>query len=100
MKTYTRVIVEENEDIPESEVFKMFVKEINHWHQTNEIDFMITSDTPGYITRFSSMNTGDIGHNNLQVIRDAACLEVNEFWDKYEDKLKGKWHNNKRIILY
>lgn len=99
MKIYRKVIsIVEDGEMSEKYCFNYLIEEIRYWSETDEVDFMQAAN-PGFISKFSTMNSKDINTNLEELRRDIIDLRVRDFWNKYEDKLIGKWHNNKKVIV-
>ncbi len=93
---YKQTLIIPGDDLSEKEVFLRIVKEIRDWEPTEEVDFMISSGC--FVTKFSSLKYKELGGTS-ELRNDTMRLSVKEFYEKYESELKGKWNNNKKVIL-
>lgn len=98
MKVYRTVSSLEEFEEREKYVFCRFIKQVNYWEPTNEVDFMKTADSQ-HIMLFSSMDMSLLSDDEESLKDDMINLSVEEFWDKYSEKLSGNWYDGKRVIF-
>jgi len=100
MKVYRRVSNLEEFEEREKYVFFELIKHVNYWSDTEEVDFMKTSDSrDGCLSRFSSMKGKLICKDLNQLRIDTIDLSVEEFWNKYENNLSGVWNRGNKVIF-
>lgn len=102
MKTYKKVTyIEFDREMYEKQVFCTYIKELRWWDydDTLKVDFMRRSDDGNFITMFSSMIATEINTDLVELREDVVCMDVETFWNKYEEELTGKWHDNNRVIF-